>query len=111
MVRHRDVKWLDPGGYAAWRDIGLRGLDRQGREVELWRGRNSQRDCAFADGLYGTGLRLSEWASVLLVELPADDPTRGYVTCWLASDCVCEGPTGSAVLDATDGVGRCAGLL
>jgi len=37
--------------------------------------------------LYGTGLRLSEWASVLLVELPPDDPTRGYVTCWLASEC------------------------
>ncbi|MFD1321411.1 hypothetical protein [Micromonospora sonneratiae] len=87
VVRRRDVKWLDPGGYACWRDIGLRGLDRQGREIERWRGRNGQRDCAFADGLYGTGLRLSEWASVLLVELPADDPRRGYVTCWLAAEC------------------------
>jgi site-specific recombinase XerD len=81
------VKWLDPGGYTCWRDIGLRGLDRQGREVERWRGRSGQRDCAFAGGLYGTGLRLSEWASVLLVELPADDPRRGYVTCWLAEKC------------------------
>ncbi len=87
VVRQRDVKWLDPGGYACWRDIGLRGLDRQGREVERWPGRNSQRDCAFADGLYGTGLRLQEWASVLLMELPADDPMRGYATCWLATEC------------------------
>jgi site-specific recombinase XerD len=87
VVRQRDVKWLDPGGYACWRDLGLRGLDRSGREVDRWRGRNSQRDCAFADGLYGTGLRLAEWSSVLLVELPPDDPTRGYATCWLASEC------------------------
>lgn len=87
VVRQRDVKWLDPSGYACWRDVGLRGLDRSGREVPRWRGRNSQRDCAFADGLYGTGLRLAEWSSVLLAELPSDDPTRGYATCWLSSEC------------------------
>jgi integrase len=87
VIRTRDVKWLDPGGYACWRDTGLRGLDRSGREARVWRGRNSQRDCAFADGLYGTGLRLSEWASVLIAELPADDPSRGYYTDWLASAC------------------------
>lgn len=86
-VRDRDVKWLDPAGYALWRDVGLRGLDRDGREVARWRGRNDQRDCTFADGLYGTGLRLFEWASVMLTELPADDPGRGYFTCWLASAC------------------------
>jgi site-specific recombinase XerD len=86
-LRDRDVKWLDPGGYALWRDLGLRGLDRDGREVDRWRGRNSQRDCAFADGLYGTGLRLTEWASLLMTELPADDPGRGFSTCWLASAC------------------------
>jgi len=87
VVRDRDVKWLDPGGYACWRDTGLRGLDRDGREARVWRGRNSQRDCAFTDGLYGTGLRLSEWASVLLCELPPDDPSRGYYTCTLAEGC------------------------
>jgi len=87
VVRDRDVKWLDPGGYACWRDTGLRGLDRDGREARVWRGRNSQRDCAFTDGLYGTGLRLSEWASVLVCELPPDDPSRGYCTCTLADAC------------------------
>ncbi len=46
-----------------------------------------QRDCAFTDGLYGTGLRLSEWASVLLCELPPDDPSRGYYSCTLADGC------------------------
>ncbi|WP_157838488.1 hypothetical protein [Nocardia farcinica] len=87
VVRDRDVKWLDQGGYACWRDLGLRGLDRSGRELRGWRGRNSQRDCAFTDGLYGTGLRLSEWATLLTVELPADDESRGYYTCRLASSC------------------------
>lgn len=87
VVRDRDVKWLDPRGYACWRDRGIRGLDRAGRDIPGWRGRTSQRDCAFADGLYGTGLRLAEWASVLLVELPEDDPSRGYYTSRLASAC------------------------
>jgi integrase len=83
-VRESDVKWLDPGGYARWRDLGLRGLDRGGRADPRWRGRSGQRDAAFADGLYSTGLRLTEWASVLLTELPADDAGRGFFTCVLA---------------------------
>jgi integrase len=86
-VRDRDVKWLDPGGYRRWRDLGLRGLGLDGRPDGAWRGRHEQRDAAFAGGLYGTGLRLAEWASVLLVELPADDPSRGYSTCSLADAC------------------------
>lgn len=40
-----------------------------------------------ADGLFETGLRISEWASVLDVELPADDPDCGFTTCWLADAC------------------------
>ncbi len=87
IVRGSDVKWLDPAGYARWVDVGLRGLDLRGREVDGWRGRNSQRDCAFVDGLYGTGLRLTEWSSVLRLELPADDESRTYYTCRLAAAC------------------------
>ncbi|MFD3700036.1 hypothetical protein ACFWUZ_28595 [Streptomyces sp. NPDC058646] len=26
LVRGKDVKWLDPAGYARWVDVGLRGL-------------------------------------------------------------------------------------
>jgi integrase len=85
--RLMDIKWLDPAGYRRWRDLGLRGLDTEGRPAGGWRGRSEQRDCAFVDGLYGTGLRLTEWASLLLGELPADDPARGYATCWLADAC------------------------
>ncbi len=86
-VRDRRVKWLDPGGYRRWRDVGLRGLGLDERADPGWRARSEQRDAAFADGLYGSGLRLSEWASVLVTELPNDDPARGYSTCRLADAC------------------------
>lgn len=85
--RRQRVKWLDPAGYRRWRDLGLRGIGLDGRPDDAWRGRNDQRDSAFADGLYGTGLRLTEWASVVLPELPEDDPDRGYSTCELSDSC------------------------
>lgn len=53
--RQKDIKWLDPAGYDRWVDLGLRGLDVDGREDRSFRGRNEQRDATFADGLYGTG--------------------------------------------------------
>lgn len=86
-IRSQDVKWLDPAGYRRWRDVGLRGFGLDGLEDPRWRGRNEQRDAAFADGLYETGLRLQEWASILDIELPVDDPARGYATRWLAEAC------------------------
>jgi integrase len=75
-VRDQDVKWFAPAGYARYRDVGLLGLTVDGDDDPSFRGRNSQRDGAFADGLYGTGLRLREWGSVLLMELPPDDRNR-----------------------------------
>jgi len=86
-VRERDIKWFDPAGYRRWRDLGLRGHGPDGRPDPRWRGRNDQRNVAFADGLYGSGLRLAEWASVLLIDLPEDDPARGYTTSYLADAC------------------------
>ncbi|MFF1844219.1 site-specific integrase [Streptomyces sp. NPDC058217] len=87
ITRTENVKWLDPGGYGRWRDLGLRGMDLTGRSDRWWRGRNEQRDVAFCDGLYGNGLRVSEWASVTLPELPRYDRRRGYYTCELADAC------------------------
>lgn len=86
-ARRQRVKWLDPAGYRRWRDLGICGVGFDGRPDTRWRGRNEQRDSAFTDGLYGNGLRLTEWASVVLSELPADDPSRGYSTCQLADAC------------------------
>lgn len=83
-VRESDIVWLDPAGYRRWRDLGMLGLDLTGLEDRSWRGRNGQRNSAFSDLLYGTGLRLGEGASILLDELPDDDPGRGYSKCLLA---------------------------
>jgi integrase len=44
------------------------------------------RDCAFFDGLYGTGLRLTEWASLVLPEVPAQTSSP-YSTVDLADAC------------------------
>lgn len=85
--RDAGVKWLDPKAIARWRDIGLLGRDLSGRRDPSWRGRNEQRDSAFVDGLFGTGLRLTEWGSVVLPELPSLTPGRGFYTCRLADAC------------------------
>ncbi|WP_369035483.1 site-specific integrase [Streptomyces adonidis] len=86
-TRKADVKWLDPAGCKRWLDLGIRGLDLSGRPDKWWRGRNEQRDMAFCDGLYGNGLRVSEWASVVLPELPPYERRRPYYTCQLADAC------------------------
>jgi len=85
--RGADVKWLDPAAVVRWRDLGLRGRLPSGRRDRSWRGRNDQRDAAFVDGLYGTGLRLTEWASVMLPELPQLEVGRDYYMCELADMC------------------------
>ncbi len=85
--RQADVKWFDPAGYRRWRDLGLAGKQLDGRPDPSWRGRNEQRDSAFADGLYGTGLRLFEFSSVVIPELPDRTAGRGYYQCVLAEAC------------------------
>jgi integrase len=90
-VRAADVKWLTPDAYERWRDVGLLGLLPDGSERERWRPRCGTRDAAFVEGLWGTGLRLQEWASVLVLELPPDDATRRFSTCELADACAKRG--------------------
>ncbi len=63
--------------FEQWRDVGLRGYGFDGLRRPGWRGANEDRDAAFVDGLYGTGLRLAEWASVLDAELPAHASAGG----------------------------------
>lgn len=85
--RSARVRWLDPAAVDRWRDVGLRGRDRRGRRDRSCRTRNEQRDVAFFDGLYGTGLRLSEWASVTIDELPTFGADRPFYKCHLADKC------------------------
>ncbi|MBT2448028.1 site-specific integrase [Streptomyces sp. ISL-43] len=92
---NRQVKWLLRDALEQWRDIGLRGygfdgVRRPGRQAG---GFNEDRDTAFVDGLYGTGLRLREWASVLDVELSAPGSER-MGTAWLAAQCAKGGRNG-----------------
>jgi hypothetical protein len=90
----RQVKWMLRTAFEQWRDVGLRGYGFDGRRTEGWRGFNEDRDAAFVDGLYGTGLRLAEWASVLDVELPAADAAGRFPKAWLAAACIKGGRAG-----------------
>lgn len=85
--RSARVRWLDPAAVDRWRDVGLRGRDLRGRKDRSCRTRSEQRDVAFFDGLYGTGLRLSEWASVMIDELPTLGVDRLFYKCHLADKC------------------------
>ncbi|MEX3104965.1 MULTISPECIES: integrase [unclassified Streptomyces] len=86
-ARRRQVKWLLRAAFEQWRDIGLRGYGFDGLRAPGWRGVNEDRDAVFVDGLYSTGLRLQEWASVLDVELPVG-VEGNFPKAWLAAACI-----------------------
>lgn len=85
-LRRADVKWLSPAAFRLWRDIGLRGFTAEGLPSESWSGTVEDRDVAFAEGLFGSGLRCGEWSSVLTIELPKSASRRLHRV-WLASAC------------------------
>ncbi|MEU2248526.1 integrase [Streptomyces sp. NPDC019224] len=89
----RQVKWMLRTAFEQWRNIGLCGYAFDGVRRRGWRGSNEDRDAAFVDGLYGTGLRLTEWASVLDVELPAVGNAR-FSSAWLSAACIKRGEEG-----------------
>lgn len=92
-ARRRQVKWLLRPALEQWRDVGLRGYGFDGLRRPGWCGRNEDRDVAFVEGLYGTGLRLREWASILDVELPAA-PAGRMSRAWLSAACIKGGGEG-----------------
>lgn len=98
-ARRRQVKWMLRPAFEQWRDVGLRGYGLDGLRKPGWRGENEDRDAAFADGLYGSGLRLSEWASVLDVEIPAPGEAR-WAKAWLAADARRVSGTGGSTSNA-----------
>ncbi|MER5493448.1 integrase [Streptomyces sp. NPDC002490] len=83
----RQVKWLLRKAFEQWKDVGLRGYGFDGLRPENWHGFNEDRNTAFVEGLWGTGLRLEEWASVLDVELPPAPVTNRYPKAWLSQSC------------------------
>ena len=70
-VRSSNVRWLTPRAYRLWRDVGLRGYTAEGRPDRSWRGRHGDRNAAYADLLFSSGLRRTEAGSLLTWELPA----------------------------------------
>lgn len=81
MVRKERDRWIVPGTYRLWRDVGLRGRGierispgqwRAAGDEESCRARNSLRNIAFTDFVYSTGLRVQEAGSLLLSELPPE---------------------------------------
>jgi integrase len=82
FVRTERDRWIVPGTYRLWRDVGLRGrgIERVGAsqwraagDDESCRARNSLRNTTFTDFVYSTGLRVQEAGSLLLAELPSGD--------------------------------------
>ncbi len=83
-------RWLVPGTYRLWRDVGVGGRVVEQRGQTWWqagaessgfRGRNVVRNMAFTDLVYATGLRLKEAGALLVPEVDA----AGHVERWLAS--------------------------
>jgi integrase len=89
----RQVKWMLRSAFEQWRDIGLRGYGFDGLRRPGWAGIHEDRDAAFVDGLFGTGLRLREWASVLDIELPVGGDRR-FSQVWLSAACIKGGREG-----------------
>lgn len=72
-------RWLTPGEFNMWRDVGLLGYQavttRGGRVVaglpnDVFRGRNTARNAAFTTYVLSTGLRKAEAGSLLAMEIP-----------------------------------------
>jgi integrase len=77
------VEWLPPASYRLWRDVGLRGYGPDGLPSGGFKGRWSARNAAFTDLMVRTGMRLSEQASLALVEMPTQVGEGGFQRFWL----------------------------
>ncbi|MFE6869587.1 site-specific integrase [Kitasatospora sp. NPDC057692] len=75
-ARASNVRWLTPRTWRLWADVGLRGLDRDGRQRFGWAGRLEDRNVAFVRTVTSSGLRRQEAGSLLTFEVP-DVPPAG----------------------------------
>ncbi|MED7954649.1 hypothetical protein [Streptomyces sp. BE303] len=79
-VRSSNVKWLAPRAYRLWRDVGLRGYTADGRRDPSWLGRNDDRNAAYSDLLFSSGMRRSEGGSLLTIEVPVlEESVKRYL--------------------------------
>ncbi|WP_326630432.1 site-specific integrase [Streptomyces sp. NBC_01761] len=69
-AKSSDVHWLTPRTFRLWVNVGLRGHTAQGVPAADWAGRLEDRNAAFADLLLSSGMRLTEAASLLTLEMP-----------------------------------------
>lgn len=77
-VRSTNVKWLTPMAARRWRDVGLLGLTVDGIPDPSFRMRNGDRNAAYSDLLFDSGLRRAEGASLLTIEVPDGRDPRRY---------------------------------
>lgn len=85
-AKSSDVRWLTPRMFRRWVDVGLRGFSADGLPDSGWGGRLADRNAAFAGLLFSSGLRLTEAASLLTVEVPLQgNQARRYHTGRLAA--------------------------
>jgi integrase len=75
-ARRSDVRFVTLEDYRVFRDVGLRGLKRDGAERPGARDRNGIRNALFAELLVTTGLRLEEASFLFTFELSALDRTE-----------------------------------
>ncbi|HEY1712576.1 MAG TPA: site-specific integrase [Solirubrobacteraceae bacterium] len=69
-AKYSDVHWLTPRAFRRWVGVGLRGHDRGGVPSPGWVGRLEDRNLAYTQLLYSSGLRRLEGASLLTIEVP-----------------------------------------
>ncbi|MEU8205882.1 site-specific integrase [Streptosporangium sp. NPDC049046] len=69
-AKSSNVHWLTPRMFRLWVNVGLRGHTTKGLVGGEWVGRLEDRNASFADLLFCSGLRLTEGASLLTLELP-----------------------------------------
>lgn len=81
--RRNRVTWLPSRSYRIWRDVGLRGYQRDGLPDPTFRGRWADRNATYADLMVRTGMRLSEQSALSMSELPVLSGSRGYHRLWL----------------------------
>ena len=67
------VKWVTPRTFRLWRKVGIEGYTLDDLRDPSFKGRNALRNKAMMEMLFSSGLRITEGASLLTLELPAHD--------------------------------------